>query len=417
MLTNQLTANRIVLWMQTLFIVLTVYNGGTGILAYGAEKMAIAVFCSFCGLLLFPRVVKPNRSFGGMKVWAILIFALILFSYYTSYSRVATQPYLLRFAFLLAWMFLSFDVGYLENVCKYLKNVGLVIALAYLVTYPFMGVNAGIFQDFQFTGQLVCIATLFVIPDLFMDKGQFKKNLIWFGVLMLALMLTGKRMLTAIPVVLVLLVFLLSKDNKKIRKMAGIVILSASFLGIGMLCFPQILNTINRIIEGAGDSTLTSRTYFWDYAMMLWEQNPVFGIGFGAYPTHILTGGVNLGNYGYIQAFAAHNIYYQLLAETGTVGLCLFVGMFLTSLFTGYRTLRLAQKRNDPTLVRLVFIGLCCQTWFLIYGLTGNPLYMPGQDFVYFLGVMIVISTRRKMKETANSAPQFLHLLHSEEQV
>ena len=41
-------------------------------------------------------------------------------------------------------------------------------------------------------------------------------------------------------------------------------------------------------------------------------------------PYHIGHAGVDLKKYGYIESYLAHNIYYEMLAEIGTIGCIIF---------------------------------------------------------------------------------------------
>lgn len=79
-----------------------------------------------------------------------------------------------------------------------------------------------------------------------------------------------------------------------------------AIIGIGTisLIMPSALNAIDRLLDSSGDTSLNSRVYFWEYAMMLWSRNKIFGIGFACFPRHIATAGVDLAKYHYINAWA-----------------------------------------------------------------------------------------------------------------
>lgn len=174
-------------------------------------------------------------------------------------------------------------------------------------------------------------------------------------------------------------------------------IAAITVFGLLYMLVPAVQTLVERLINAASDTTMNSRVYFWEYAIMLWKSHPLFGIGFGCFPVHIATGGVNLAKYHYIQAFAAHNIYYQMLAEIGIIGLALFLGLFIWGLVTSISLLKKTQNTGDIQISTIILMGISCQIWFILYGLTGNPLYLPGQMFVYFFGLMIVSSVKNSV--------------------
>ena len=170
---------------------------------------------------------------------------------------------------------------------------------------------------------------------------------------------------------------------------------------------PSALNSITRLLEVKDDTSMSSRVYFWDYALMLWSKNKLHGIGFGCFPEHIATGGVNLAKYHYIQAWSAHNIYYQMLAEIGTIGTTIFCGVFIIGIIYTLYWLKKVQKLQLTNYSRIVMIALYCQLWFVIYGFTGNPLYLPGQFFIEFFGLVLISSVRNEWNNAIKENKEF----------
>lgn len=166
-------------FLQTVFICLALYAGQEGFLGYGAEKMAIAVFLMYCGLFLPGRTVISNRYNKSLVFMIGALLLIVVISYFNSYSRTATLPYVERFVFLFAAVFLCFDTRYLSKLLDWLEAIGVAIAAAYIVTYPFMGANAGIYRDYNYTAQVVSFSIAFVIPKLFCGQRHFAAS--WFS--------------------------------------------------------------------------------------------------------------------------------------------------------------------------------------------------------------------------------------------
>lgn len=397
---SKLTLNGLVAGLQTFFICMTLYAGENGVMGYAAEKMALAIFFSFIGLYLTKRRVHLNRKFKFLILLVGIMLSVVVYSYFHSYAPRVTYPYLLRFIFVFIFMFICYDTKYLLKLCDYLQNFGVFIAIAYIVTWPIMGQNAGIYMNYQYTGQMASFATAFTIPKLFSKEYKFKTEMAKLLIIFLAILITGKRTLFVIPVLMVLVVMALSDDYAKYRKLFLLGIAAIVALGVLSIIMPSALNSITRLLETKNDSSMNSRVYFWNYAMMLWSYNKAHGIGFGCFPEHIATGGVDLSKYHYIQAWSAHNIYYQMLAEIGTVGTVLFCTVFVFGIIYTMYWLKKTQKMQLHSYSRIAMISLYCQLWFVIYGFTGNPLYLPGQFFIEFFGLVLISSVRNEWNAT-----------------
>lgn len=383
-------------FLQTFFILSVIFVGSGGLMAYGSEKMAIAVMLIVFGWLYNKRCVFRNYNYkSAVLLWGMST-VLIVVSYIFSYDRESTTPFIQRFLVLLVMLMFNFQISYTVSLIDYIQKIGTIIAIAYIVTYPFMGIDAGIYDSYQTTGITLSYVSLVAAVKLFDKNSPFIRNLLDFGIIMLAMMMTGKRMLTVIPILILAVVSLFSNNYKKYLKIYIMVIFVVIAGAVIISVNPQLLKMINRLAATAEDTTLSSRTYLWDYAMMLWRKKPVFGIGFGCYATHIRTGGVDMSKYGNIMAISAHNIYFQLLAEVGVVGLAVFGIMFLAFLvYAVYYAIKI-NKTKDTLLTRVAIMGLIGQLWFLLYGMTGNPLYMDKEIFIYVLSIVMTSSAQRE---------------------
>ena len=83
-----------------------------------------------------------------------------------------------------------------------------------------------------------------------------------------------------------------------------------------------------------GEDELTGRDVLWQASWILFLRKPIFGIGWSnteTYIRHIVYSSVSL---------STHNIYLQLLTETGIVGALFFGNAFLQTIAYGYSTQR-----------------------------------------------------------------------------
>lgn len=389
------SVNQLLAAFQAALTILILFSGSSGILGFASEKLAVLALISVVLCLMRSTAVKPNRFSKSYLLIFGIVLAGLFYNYANSYSREVTQPYLLRFIMLFMLLTVSIELNKLLRIYRYVQIAAVFTAVIYIICWPVQGANGGLFQDYQFTAQTLSLSLGFVIPVLFDNKKIKVSDILSIAVIFLAILITGKRTLFIVPVIMILLIAMLSDDYKKYGKLLGFAFLGMIALLVMSIMVPSMLNSITRLLETSEDTTMSSRTYFWAYAIMLWKKNPLFGIGFGCFPAHIATGGVDLANYGYIRAYAAHNIYFQMLAEIGLVGLVLFCVLFILGLAYSLKIIKMIKRSGESDLMPLALTSLYCQLWFILYGITGNPLYMSGQLFAYFFGLMMNISIRQ----------------------
>ncbi len=112
----------------------------------------------------------------------------------------------------------------------------------------------------------------------------------------------------------------------------------------------------NRIQGIFANENVIQRTVFWEDGMKLFAKNPIFGRGLGGYQNGII--GVQSFFY---ETKYAHNHYVEALADTGIVGLLLFVSSLVVSFIAVIRELRKKEEGHSLApilLVAMVFITL-----------------------------------------------------------
>ena len=103
------------------------------------------------------------------------------------------------------------------------------------------------------------------------------KYIIQSLIVMVALMMTGKRTLFIIPIAVLLIYVILFSKNNKFIKLAGVGLGITIFIIGAYVLVPGASLIINRIVNSEGD-VLSGREVFWNYAMEMFRQNPLFRI-------------------------------------------------------------------------------------------------------------------------------------------
>jgi O-antigen ligase len=228
-----------------------------------------------------------------------------------------------------------------------------------------------------------------------------KLNVFLLSIMLLGLLLTQKRAHLLFFILSLIFVYIQYSRSNYERIIKVLKVLLISVLGIAILIliiqqtsigrrvFARIIRTIQIFISG-GDIT-SNRIPLYKHALNLFSKNPILGIGWGNYKKTVV------GNVTVNTEMKAHNIYLQLLSETGLLGSILILLPFFITFFYTIRATHIVSMGRDIFSHKWIFTvlySLYIQTFFLLYGLTGNPLYDPSFLIMYFIAIGLVYSFR-----------------------
>ena len=210
--------------------------------------------------------------------------------------------------------------------------------------------------------------------------------------IILALMLIGKRahlIFSILSVIIVIWVYQIDKKVTRIKKMAYIVFSGIIGSIIIIYFFPALSNTFNRFIETAKDGDfLMSRGIFYKESLRQFINNPILGIGWGSMQLII--------------KHNVHNIYIQLLAETGIFGFLIYMSLFLYGIYNAIKLIKIIKIRkiqlNSNEKICMLF-SVYYQIFFILYGITGNPLYDEQTLWIYMISYGMVLNLIKKYKK------------------
>lgn len=136
-----------------------------------------------------------------------------------------------------------------------------------------------------------------------------------------------------------------------------------------------------------GDKTLSGRTDLYALALSLYAGHALTGIGWGRFKSN------TLGLFGVAgKTYAVHNVYLQLLCETGIIGLGMFLLCVISTLVYGILKYRKIMHSNQHDKEKnLLQFGLFLQFFFLVYCMSGNPLYDYNFLITYFIGIIFTL--------------------------
>ena len=141
---------------------------------------------------------------------------------------------------------------------------------------------------------------------------------------------------------------------------------------------PQLGDTLLKIQNVGTDSSSLTRISMWTYAWQTFLEHPIIGIGwFGIRYSSLASSIVDATT-------GCHNIYLELLAETGIIGFSVFVIAAVSSVIITFKNIQLLNCNEEYNAYRPVLVtSFAIQIFCLIYGLTGNMIY--DRTFLFYI--------------------------------
>ena len=176
----------------------------------------------------------------------------------------------------------------------------------------------------------------------------------------------------AAPVIIVILIWHVVKSGSIGVKKVGLAIaVLMTIVGLSPAIdimsrrYAEAINEINLFYSGEGYVTsVGGRLAMWDVAVDVWKENPVLGTGPGDYGGDLMTQKSqgrypDLGEY-----YTPHNMYLQVLASNGLVGILIFLPTFIILPLVYIRKAANDSKRLETVSALVLIVSVS------IFGLT-----------------------------------------------
>ena len=211
------------------------------------------------------------------------------------------------------------------------------------------------------------------------------------GVMLLCLLLTGSRG-GWLAFVISMIVFGILKDRR-------ILLLGFAFGLVSINFLPDSIITRIASIANFSESSNSYRIFLWGASFEIVKDFWMSGVGIGVdafqkiYTSFYIREGVF--------AFHTHNLYLQILIESGIFGFITFLGIIFMSFRHGLITLINSTDELTKTVLAALIAGL---TGFLFHGITENSFY--NFKILYLFWFMLgLIMTIREMNIDIKQSP------------
>ena len=357
--------------------------------------------------ICFIRSKKNSLRISGIWIPFIIFH---MFSLFLS-GNISTLPY-----WLVCAMLLYIPVVFYNNTnLKLLLLIGFFFAIGiffqlflpsqyYSYVFPlFIGdasefVGTSLDREFGFsgfsyqTGSAAYTIIMGLIALLAFGKEWFaKRHYLLYPILLVvmvfAVILTGKRMPTAIAVFLVMINSFLNASSSSLRKYFTIIFISV----IAIISFNFFVSNIDNFSDNillkrfvttyetitTGGDASSGRSDLYQRAWELFDKSPIVGIGAGNYSK--LSG----------MGTSVHNVYLQVLCEEGVFGVILYIIPLIVIFFKTwkFRTNRSLDKHH----ANIATFSLLIQVSYILYSLTGNCTVNINNFVMYFIGVTLFL--------------------------
>ena len=357
--------------------------------------------------------IKKNIATKPLIFDALLLAMLIIVGY--GYTKVHDYEYWAQYrymCFLIFYIFAMRQKGWYEILLKAILMIGIVYAVATMWlavdggTYRNVIVNlypntrntllnlysehkyAGITDHYSTNGMVLANAMIVAWSYMIVNRryNMQKKNkfTVAFTLILVALFLTAKRAHLLFTTIACFSSYYICTKKEKNHESKFFFMIFGTIIAIivAYIFIPQVHNVISRFFYMSEDTNIESRHIFWSLALKYFGEHWVFGVGWFGFRNNIAPLAKYTGH--------CHNVYIQLLCETGVFGFLIFliwfVGALIIAILMAYKYFLRTKKRMIK--ISLMFC-LAYQIYFLMYCYSGNPLYDVYQYPLYFTTCII----------------------------
>ena len=365
------------------------------------SKNSVIVIILVLAMLLYNNQGLKNGSYMPMfKIVVYLMMAIFVKNSPECYGSITKTVVRLGLIHVFATVILFFFPSLYSGIS------GIWSGVAGGTKHGRYGYRAALSNHYSGNGIMIVITYIalfaFILALTNKDIKKKRKALIALFLLALfAIILTTKRAHLLFGLASIIFVYYFCNPEKMKSRMFKIILVLAVLL-ILLIIFeddiPVIGDVLKRFEDMGEDSNLLSRYKLWSLALSMFQRSPWIGNGWMSFRIEY-SQLLYREREGSSQYMNAHNIYLQLLAEVGIVGLILFLLIMAYFIYTVFKLLRAYNKKQFVTNLTMepLYFAAMFLVFFLMYGMTGNCLYDKTQPY-FFIVCGLVMGYREQYR-------------------
>lgn len=384
----------------------TIYRSGA--LLYGTFAISILVLFGVTSKYRTITRFTPNEAFAG------LIILLMILNNNANIKHGAYEQLFFSITFYLVFIAINRSCDWIKITLSIICPIGIFYAAAtyffrinsgayYSIVVPLFSNHTSFYQqNYAYLNGFMngftpnsAINAFYIICSIgilttTLIAGEKRYKGIKTGCIVFltgALLMTGKRAHLLFAILAIVVVYFGSSKKdvlKKYFKFFMIVAVGLIIFVIAAQYIPSLLSVFNKFEMQASEGRLDSgRFIMWTQAFEFFKKNLFFGVGWDGfkYSYSILSG----------STLNVHNVYIQILTEMGVIGAIPFFLFFVNTFRHAIKALKSNCDMDKGTvdIKAAIMFAVFIQIFFLLYCLTGNPLYDATTLFMYLLSCAI----------------------------
>lgn len=307
------------------------------------------IFCSILFLLEYLILTQNKEEWIDMFIKYLYIFSLIF--------AIATVTQIIM-------------PGFIDKIkLIYIQSSKINLSRKFLLSDSlYSGYNGLVIQ----TGTNAYLLSIFIGASMFKFLKNEKHKIIYLLLILIAfvlIILTNKRMLLLASAISILLMYII---YKRFKLKYVLITLLVCFLSVFILFkYTNVGNNIIQKFTMNQENVLSGRELLYQKMIVNFKSSPIIGVGIDSK----------------IDGLDGHNIYLQVASETGIFGILVFF------IIISYNILITLKYLKIDTIFKPYFaLSFYMQLIFIIWGITGNPLY----DQFSLLSYILILALEKK---------------------
>jgi len=361
-----------------------------------AQLMMLRIFVPLAFLFFFLSVAAEKKEtavkINGVVIFLFLYLLTCAFSVFFAFNKEISIKYVCELGLAIAG-------GWL--ICERYGRKGIDKVFAVLIVFHTLIAGYGVMQHFEsdifrwstnfagrpmgtignpdfFAGEL--LVSIFLTAAYILFGKKYKIPLIISAVIQILCFYYAKVAgayigFAAGAAVIFIIAFVRFKPSKKV---AAAVI--AAFIVLSAAAAPFIISKSGRFIEEKKHS-MTDRMLMWKASLLMFKDVPVTGLGFGNYRIYYpkyqgeLLNAPENNKYDYVVTWMPHQNYLLIMAETGLIGILLFLASVLAAVLYLFKSIKAGINPVNAGAISVIAALLAASFFNTFYNVPSTTLY------------------------------------------